>query len=126
MALTQQALRKYEKLLRQYQQALEQGVTRTVEEALNSAPEEGRDIGDQAVSAYQKEMLFTAGTQNSQRLSLVRRALGRIADSSYGTCQLCGAAIGGKRLEALPWTPYCIDCQERVEKGEVQEAVDAG
>ncbi|HEX4020413.1 MAG TPA: TraR/DksA family transcriptional regulator [Acidobacteriaceae bacterium] len=115
-------LHSYETSLRKRQQELEQGLARTVEQALRSTPEDTQDVGDQAVSAYQKEMLFAQGTNHHVQLSQVRKALNRIADGTYGTCQHCENTIGPKRLEALPWTPYCIDCQERMEKGEIDAA----
>jgi len=48
-------------------------------------------------------------------------ALGRLNDGSYGKCLMCGDEISRKRLEAVPWTPYCIQCQERTESGELEE-----
>ena len=47
--------------------------------------------------------------QSSATLVQVEAALGRIADGSYGYCEICGAPIAEGRLEARPWTPYCID-----------------
>jgi len=41
---------------------------------------------------------------------------GRIADGTFGQCMVCEEEIGAKRLEALPWTRYCIACQESSEK----------
>jgi DnaK suppressor protein len=38
-------------------------------------------------------------------------------ESTFGVCTNCGNVIGEKRLQAIPWSPYCIDCQELVEKG---------
>ena len=32
-------------------------------------------------------------------------------------CANCGAAMNEKRLTAVPWTPYCVECQELSEKG---------
>ncbi len=118
MTLTQQARNQYETSLRQRQRELEQGLTHTVKQALESAPEETQDIGDQAVFSYQKEMLFTQGTRHHVQLSQVRKALQRIADGSFGLCLHCSSPIDSKRLQALPWTSSCIECQERIEKGE--------
>ena len=59
------------------------------------------------------------------QLTLVRGALAPAADGSFGECVHCGKTIGAKRLEALPWTPYCIDCQEQVENGEIGDPVQA-
>lgn len=47
--------------------------------------------------------------QSTATLGQVEAALGRIADGRYGYCDVCGAPIAEGRLEARPWTPYCID-----------------
>jgi DnaK suppressor protein len=95
----------------------------TVVQALSSSVEDAQDVADQAVAGYQKEMLFSQGTVSSTQLRLVREALSRLADGTYGDCVRCCQAIGPKRIEAIPWTPYCIDCQERIERGEVEASV---
>jgi RNA polymerase-binding transcription factor DksA len=46
----------------------------------------------------------------------VTSALQRIEDGSFGACERCGEAISEKRLEALPFARYCIDCQRLVEE----------
>jgi DnaK suppressor protein len=46
--------------------------------------------------------------QSSAGLDQVDAALARIADGTYGTCAVCGQAIAEGRLEARPWTPFCI------------------
>ena len=115
------SLQKFEAVLLQRQRELEQGMSRTVEQGLRSAPEGTLDTADQAVFSYQKEMLFTQGTQHHAQLSQVRAALRRIAEGTFGLCLHCDSTIGSKRLEAVPWTSFCIDCQERMEKGEIED-----
>lgn len=46
--------------------------------------------------------------QSSSGLAQVDAALARIAAGTYGTCAACGEAIPEGRLEARPWTPFCI------------------
>ncbi|HCT60546.1 MAG TPA: RNA polymerase-binding protein DksA [Acidobacterium sp.] len=75
------------------------------------------DPADQAVMSYQQELIFSQGTNKHTQLSLVRLALERLEDGSYGECAECGEDISPRRLEAVPWTPYCISCQEKVENG---------
>ena len=108
----------YERRLRQRQKELEQALASTVEQALTSRVSDAQDVADQAVAGYQKEMLFSQGTVRNDQLRLVKQALNRIAEGSFGDCVRCYQTIGAKRIEALPWTPYCIDCQELIEKGE--------
>jgi DnaK suppressor protein len=56
------------------------------------------------------------------RESAIRRniepALIRINDRSFGTCVHCDEEIGRRRLQAVPWTPFCIRCQEAADRGD--------
>ena len=58
-------------------------------------------------------LLHTAPRTRAQ----IEEALARTTDGTFGTCTNCGNVIGEKRLAAVPWTPFCIDCQELQEKG---------
>ena len=42
----------------------------------------------------------------------VRRALRDIEGGSFGVCLHCEEDISPKRLAAVPWTPFCMQCQE--------------
>ncbi|WP_432383132.1 TraR/DksA family transcriptional regulator [Duganella sp. P38] len=57
-----------------------------------------------------------AATLTARRLDMVRRALGKFADRSYGLCESCGEAIGYSRLNARPEARFCISCQTRLEQ----------
>src|SRR5215469_10903194 len=73
-------------------------------------------IEDAAPDDSLKEETFGRLSQNRSRLRLVQVALESIRRGTFGTCADCGAAIGTKRLQAVPWTSYCIHCQERLEE----------
>jgi DnaK suppressor protein len=120
-----QNVQRLEEKLRQQQALLERSMLTAVEQGRQTGADETQDIADQAVSSYQKELLFTQGTNGHTQLSLVRLALERIDEGSYGECLQCSSPIGEKRLDALPWTPYCIDCQEKIENGEIEDPVRA-
>lgn len=96
-----------------------------VEEGRQVVAEDTLDPADQAVFSYQKELLFSQGTSRHAQLAMVREALNRLAEGSFGECLHCSNTIGAKRLEALPWTRYCIECQEKIENGEIQDPVRA-
>lgn len=84
----------------------------------NALPDDGiQDLADKAASAYSKELNFSLSDGERNLLMLIDEAFNRIKDDSYGKCTNCGNTIGDKRLQAVPWTPYCIDCQELQEKG---------
>jgi DnaK suppressor protein len=44
--------------------------------------------------------------------------LRRITDRSFGVCVHCGEEVKRRRLEAVPWTPFCIRCQEAADRGD--------
>jgi DnaK suppressor protein len=61
--------------------------------------------------------MFGKSSGDRAILQRVNEALERIADKTFGTCENCGEPIQAKRLEAVPWAQYCIECQELQEKG---------
>jgi DnaK suppressor protein len=87
----------------------------------NNAVDDGiQDLADKAYSAYSKELNFSLSDGERNLLMLIEEAFTRMNDGSYGTCTNCSTVIGEKRLQAVPWTPFCIDCQELQEKGMLQ------
>jgi DnaK suppressor protein len=118
-------LRRFEDHLRRHEQQLERTVLTTVAQGREAVAEDTLDVADQAVFSYQKEMLFSQGTEGHSQLSRVRLALERLHEGTFGECMHCGKPIGEKRLEALPWTPYCISCQEKIETGEMEDKLRA-
>jgi DnaK suppressor protein len=87
-------------------------------QAVNTQADDGiQDLADKAASAYSKELNFSLSDGERNLLVLIEEAFSRLDNNSFGTCTNCGATIGEKRLSAVPWTPYCIDCQELQEKG---------
>jgi len=84
----------------------------------NELPEDGiQDLADKAANAYSKELNFSLSDSDRETLMLIGEALERIGANEYGSCVNCGIEIGMKRLEAVPWAQYCIDCQELAERG---------
>jgi len=74
-----------------------------------------QDVVDKAESSYTKEFLLSLSDTERRQLALIDDALRRL-HKEFGLCQMCGKPVGKKRLSALPWTPYCIDCQQKQEQ----------
>jgi DnaK suppressor protein len=70
--------------------------------------------------AGERELAIRNLDRESNLLRNVRLALARMADGSYGTCLHCEEEIKPKRLDAVPWTPYCIRCQEASDRHEFE------
>ena len=84
----------------------------------NAQPDDGiQDLADKAASAYSKELNFSLSDTERNLLMLIEEAFNRVKDDTFGKCTNCSNQIGEKRLTAVPWTPFCIDCQELQEKG---------
>jgi DnaK suppressor protein len=77
-----------------------------------------KDLGDQANTAYTREFLFELGNGDRRLLREVVTALQKIDEGSFGACERCGEPISDRRLEALPFARYCIDCQRAAEQEE--------
>lgn len=89
----------------------EADVLRGREQAVDTAA----DAGDLSVSDESESVDFTEAELNATVLRQVRDALHRIDDGTYGRCIVDGGPIEEKRLEAVPWTPYCIKHQKLLE-----------
>ncbi|MFB3815923.1 MAG: TraR/DksA family transcriptional regulator [Terriglobales bacterium] len=79
------------------------------------------DVADRAINASAKEFLFRQAHERHRLLQAVDTALERMREGTFGECAACGASISSKRLEAVPWTQYCVACQEKLERGELPE-----
>jgi len=76
-----------------------------------------QDIADKATNSYTKEFLFSQSDTEHAQLQLVEDALLRVKNGDFGICQACEKPVQIKRLEAVPWTAHCIECQEKQEQG---------
>jgi RNA polymerase-binding transcription factor DksA len=61
-------------------------------------------------SLLEREIAGRSLQRAAEVVAAVRRALVRIADGTYGTCERCGTMIAVERLEVLPFTRHCVGC----------------
>jgi DnaK suppressor protein len=80
------------------------------------AIEKTPDALDEIQLAAERELMTRNLERESKLLRDVRAALTRMQAGSYGTCQSCEEEIGLRRLQAVPWTQLCIDCQEQEDR----------
>lgn len=80
-----------------------------------------QDLVDKAESSYTKEFLLSLSDTEREQLMLIDEALRRLDRDGFGLCQQCGQEISKKRIEALPWTPTCINCQQKAEQESAAE-----
>ena len=122
MSMDKKRLETFKRTLEERQQALRHNVSRTEFDGRNAEEGTAQDIADRAASSYNKEFLFHQSNNDRQLLAMVEGALDRIHEGSFGECISCGKEINAKRLEAVPWTRHCIECQEKLEQGLLEES----
>src|SRR3974377_2284777 len=122
--MTQTELNKYKAMLETKQAELANGLRNREDIAIEKTP----DALDEVQLAGERELAIRNLDRESSLLRNVRGALVRVADGSYGICLHCEEEIKPKRLEAVPWTKYCIRCQEAADRHEFEsdgnESVD--
>ena len=122
--LSQSDLDKYRELLLEKRRELVGVVNVMEEEALRSSggnlsnmPLHMADVGS---DTYDQD--FTLGMAEAERrlLAEIDAAIGRIADRTYGVCQMTGKPIPKVRLNAKPWAKYTIEAARLVEAGQAR------
>lgn len=113
-ALDARQIERFKTLLEVREHELRLGIEHHKQSARRTEPEP--DTVDQAARGYEKESSLQWSNKEQELLQLIETALGRIQDGTFGTCLSCGQEIAKKRLQAVPWTHYCIRCQEDFEQ----------
>jgi DnaK suppressor protein len=80
------------------------------------AIEKSPDALDEVQHAAERELAIRNLDRESNLLRNVRAALRRIDEGHFGVCVHCEDDISPKRLNAVPWAPYCITCQEMADR----------
>ncbi|MFN8205447.1 MAG: TraR/DksA C4-type zinc finger protein [Solirubrobacteraceae bacterium] len=70
----------------------------------------GKRIGDGTVEAISRLTDIGVGSSLEASLARVERALAKLDEGSYGTCDACGGSIAPGRLRAMPDSVLCVDC----------------
>lgn len=116
--MNQKDLKRYKKLLEDSKTALLDSAKKTLSEESSFDTDDLPDEIDQASSEYTQSMVFRLRDREKFLLQKIEKALARIEDGTFGTCERCEEDISPKRLEARPVTTLCIRCKEEQEKKE--------
>lgn len=109
----------YKKKLLARREELLRAIARTEQEGREADEDPTVDLADKAANSYTKEFLFGQTHNDRAMLQLIDDALRRIKDEKFGQCISCEQELQQKRLEAVPWTRYCVACQEKQERGQL-------
>lgn len=81
------------------------------------------DILDRAALEEEHKLEWQAREREHKLINKIDQALARIKLGDYGFCEVCGAEIGVRRLEARPTATQCIDCKTIDEIREKQTGI---
>ena len=112
--MTKNELKKFKEILLARQAELELFVRNREGIAIEKSP----DALDEVQHAAERELAIRNLDRESQLLRNVRGALRRIDEGTFGVCLHCEEDISAKRLAAVPWTPFCIQCQETADRNQ--------
>lgn len=76
------------------------------------AVENSADELDLIRASTDRDILVQRLNISARKLNEVRNALAALDRGEYGVCEDCEEPISPKRLDAIPWTPVCVKCQE--------------
>ncbi len=82
----------------------------------NSGEGAGNDQADVGSASFERDQEMVIVNNARDMLVQSEHALERIADGSYGQCEICGNAIGKNRLMAFPRATLCLTCKQREER----------
>jgi DnaK suppressor protein len=106
----------FRKMLYEKKQAIVRKLSELTNESKEMETNVAQDVVDKAETSYTKEFLLSLSDADREQLLLIDDAIKRLQRDEFGVCQLCHQEIGRKRLEAIPWTAHCIDCQQKAEE----------
>jgi DnaK suppressor protein len=78
--------------------------------------EKSADALDEVQHAAERDLAIRNLNRESDLLRNVRLALDRLEGGFFGVCAECEEEISPKRLIAVPWAPFCLQCQEQADR----------
>ena len=124
--MTTAQLEKYRQVLKGLRDRLKGDVSHLANEAMRNAGGEASGslsntpihMADLGSDNYDQEFTLSLLENGEQRLEEIGAALDRIDQGRFGVCEgeECGKAIPRARLDALPFTRYCVECARKMEQ----------
>ena len=120
--MTKKEAAKFKKLLLKKREDVLGEINHIVKENLKSQKEASGDLSgysyhmaDMASDSYDREFSLNIASGEQEIVYEIDEALKRIDEGVYGVCISCSKKIPAKRLTALPYVKYCIQCQSKEE-----------
>jgi DnaK suppressor protein len=116
-------LTKYKNLLIKVRESINGDINHIAKENLKSQKESSGDLSgysfhmaDMASDSYDRELSLNIAGEEQEIIYEIDDALKRIEEGKFGLCLSCDKKIPQKRLNAVPYAKYCIQCKSKEEK----------
>ncbi len=121
--MMKQEMVKYKKLLIKVREDIAGDISHIAKESHKSQKESSGDLSgysfhmaDMASDSYDRELSLNIAGGEQEIVYEIDEALKRIEDGKFGKCITCEKKIPQKRLNAVPYAKYCIQCKSKEEK----------
>src|SRR3989338_494295 len=121
--MTRSESAKYKKLLIKIREDIAGDIKHIAKESLKSQKESSGDLSgysfhmaDMASDSYDRELSLNIAGEEQEIVYEIDEALKRIEEGKFGHCLSCDKKIPKKRLNAVPYAKYCIQCKSKEEK----------
>lgn len=119
MALTKREIQEFQETLKQLRDRITQSLQLSTQEV--KKPDEATGYSqhhaDQGTDDFDRHISLEVTSQEFQILKQINHALERIAEGSYGKCEISGKDIPIARLKAMPYATTTVEAQEKRERG---------
>lgn len=122
--MTRQELKRYKDLLIKERARLNDELSTLKKNNMNKSQRDASGdlssytfhMADMASDNYERDFSMGLATEEQKTLFAIEEALKRVEDGTYGNCLQCGKKVLKKRLNAIPYTELCLECQKSKEK----------
>jgi DnaK suppressor protein len=108
-------VQRYKDQLLDLEKTISARIGREIADGRREFIDSAHDVGDASVADEVASEAFTGAGHDSVVLTQVRDALARVEAGTFGLCIVDGGPIEEKRLDAVPWTPYCLRHEQSLE-----------
>jgi DnaK suppressor protein len=113
-----QTMNKFRSILIAEKERLLNNSKESIKNDLNISTDDLPDEADLAASEISQSLTFELRNRERIMIAKINTALGKIQEGSFGLCDSCEEPIQKKRLEARPFSTFCVLCQEQHEHRE--------
>lgn len=113
-----QSIGRFKRILSAERERLLNNSKESIKYDLNISPDDLPDEADLAASEINQSLTFELRNRERVMIAKIDTALRKIQEGTFGMCESCEEGIEKRRLEARPFSTFCVACQEQQEHRE--------